>query len=160
MVSTHKINNIDNQLTVIPPKPSTIVLKADTGASKNYIKPNEIHILSNTENTNNGPRVNLPDGSTINTIGTGILPLNALLSKIAQTGNVLKGLTNSSLLSIGQLCDDNCIAIFSKFRLRIYKNGKLLLTGIRNWTDGLWDVVVPQIHHNINMIVQKDKTKI
>ena len=94
------------------------------------------------------------------TIGTGILPQNALLSKIAQTGNVLKGLKNSSLLSIGKLYDDNCIAIFSKFRLRIYKNGNLLLTGMRNWTDGLWDVVVPRIHQNINMIVRKDKTKI
>ena len=74
--------------------------------------------------------MNLPDGSTMNTVGTGILPLNAFLSKIAQTGNVLNRLTNSLLLSIGQLCDDNCIAVFSKLKLRVYKNGKLLLTGI------------------------------
>ena len=158
-MSTHKINNTCNQLTVIPPKPPTIVLKADTGASKNYIKPSDMHILSNIENTKHGPQVNLPDGSTMNTVGKGVLPLNAFLSKIAQTGNILEGLSNSSLLSIGQLCDDNCIAVFSKLKLKIYKNEKLLLTGIRNWTDGLWDVVVPQFEQNINMIVRKDKTK-
>ena len=69
----------------------------------------------------NGPKVSLPDGSAMSTTETGILPLNNILSKMAKTGNVLSGLTNSLLLSIGQLCDDDCIAVFTKFKLRIYK---------------------------------------
>ena len=78
---------------------------------------------------------------------------------MVKTGNVLNGLMNASLLSIGQLCDDNCIAVFSKYRLSVYKNGCLMLTGVCNWTDGLWDVVVPQVRQSINIIVQQDKTK-
>ena len=93
------------------------------------------------------------------TVETGTLPLNRFLSKLAKTGNVLKGLTNSPLLSIGQLCDDNYVAVFSNFNLRMYKQGQLILTGICNWTDGLWDVVVPQIQQSLNMIVRRYQTK-
>ena len=78
---------------------------------------------------------------------------------MAMTGNVLAGLTNSSLLSIGQFCDDNCIAVFSKFKLCVYKKGKLILTGTRNWTDGLWDIIIPQKQQSINAIIRFDKTK-
>ena len=108
---------------------------------------------------NNRPQVNLPDGSKMTATDIGILPLGDFLSKIAKQGNVLKGLANSSLLSIGQLCDDNCVAVFNKHNLRIYKQGQLLLTGLRNWTDGLWDVIIPHIKQHANMIVRKDKTK-
>ena len=34
-----------------------------------------------------------------------------------------------------------------------------MLTGVRNWSDGLWDVVVPQTQKSINIIVRQDKTK-
>ena len=94
--------------------------------------------------TMNGPRVGLPDGLVMETLETGILPLNNFLSTMAKTGNILSGLTNSSLLSIGQLCDDDCKALFSKFKLRVYKQGKLVLMGTRNWTDGLWDIIIPK----------------
>ena len=33
------------------------------------------------------------------------------------------------------------------------------MKGIRNWTNGLWDIILPQTQQQINMIVQKDKTK-
>ena len=69
----------------------------------------------------NGPTVSLPDSSAMSTTETGILPLNNLLPTMAKTGNVFSGLTNSSLLSIAQLCDDDCIAIFDKYLLHIFK---------------------------------------
>ena len=159
-MSIPKINNTCCKLTVIPPHLPSITLKADTGASKNYIKPNEKYILSERKQISNGPQVKLPDGTAMSTLETGILPLDQFLSKTAKTGNVLQGLTNSSLLSIGQLCDDNCIAVFSKFKLNIYKQGQRVMTGVRNWTDGLWDVIVPAENcQNFNMIVRRDKTK-
>ena len=46
-----------------------------------------------------------------------------------------------------------------KFKLRIYKQGRLILTGTCNWTDGLWDVVLPQCQQSINKHIQWDKTK-
>ena len=94
--------------------------------------------------TMNGSRVGLIDGSVMKKLETGIFPLNNFLSTMAKTGNVLAGLTNSSLLSIGQLCDDDCIAVFIKLKLCVYKQGKIILTGTRNWTDDLWDIIIPQ----------------
>ena len=107
----------------------------------------------------NGPKVSLPDGSAMKILEIGIFPLNNVLLKMAKTGNVLSGLTNSSLLSIGQLCDDDCLAVFSKYKLRIYKQGRLILTGTCNWTDGLWDVVLSQCQQSVNVIIRCDKTK-
>ena len=71
-----------------------------------------------------------------------------------------------SLLSIGQLCDDNCQALFDKHLLHIFKNRKLILQGFRIFLDGLWD-----IHFGSNKptqstqqlvakaIIRRDKTK-
>ena len=39
------------------------------------------------------------------------------------------------------------------------KKGKLILTGTRNWTDGLWDIIIPQKQQSINAIIRFDKTK-
>ena len=68
-------------------------------------------------------------------------------------------MTNESLISIGQLCDDDCIAIFSKNDLNIFKNNKLVLQGKRNKTGGLWNVpLAPTIkshEYSINFIVHK-----
>ena len=55
---------------------------------------------------------------------------------------MLEGLSNASLLSIGQLCDDDCVAVFDKGHLRIFKQGILILKGQRNLIDGLWDIDV------------------
>lgn len=56
----------------------------------------------------------------MSTIESGILPLHGLLSNTAKKANVLDGLNNASLLSIGQLCDDDCIAVFNKRYLHIF----------------------------------------
>ena len=69
-------------------------------------------------------------------------------------------LHNESLLSIGQLCDKGCVAIFDKTSLKILKNGKIVLTGNRNLHDGLWDVPFKKHDINaINYIITRDKSK-
>ena len=69
---------------------------------------------------------------------------------------MLPKLTNSSLLSIGQLRDDNCAAFFRKHDLHVFKNNKLVLNGVRNYFDGLWDVLLPQ-HENIREDQQRQQ---
>ena len=69
---------------------------------------------------------------------------------------VYPGLTNELLLSIGQLCDDGCVALFTKSFLYLFKNYKLLLKGHRNPKDGLWDVpftspTYPSSHNSLNL---------
>ena len=50
------------------------------------------------------------------------------------------GLTNASLISIGRLCDDGCVAVFEKRDLRVFKQYKLVLKGKMNFTYGLWGI--------------------
>ena len=120
----------------------------------------------------NGPSAILPNKTTIKPSHTGQLPFHTHLSTKATTSLVYPELTNESLLSIGKLCDDNCIAIFDKHHLHITKNNRIILKGHRNLKDGLWDVSLPprQLKSNtsatslnntsrptINYIIQKDK---
>ena len=72
-----------------------------------------------------------------------LLTLSSVLSTRAKTVHILPNLTNASLLSIGQLCDDNCWGLFNKNHLLIFKQNQLILWGERNILDGLWDVPIP-----------------
>ena len=47
------------------------------------------------------------------------------------------------MLSIGQLCDDDCLALFTKEKVFIFKQNKLLLQGKRNFFNGMWTIPVP-----------------
>ena len=72
------------------------------------------------------------------------VPLAPQLSKSAQHGHVLDGLkTGSALISIGQLCDDDCAAIFTKFNVKIIKDGNIIITGTRDSQNGLWTIPLP-----------------
>jgi hypothetical protein len=81
----------------------------------------------------------LPDSTSthIQVTHSGLLPFHHSLSDKAKTAHVLDGITNASLISIGQLCDDDCIAVLDKKLIKIFKNKKCILMGKRNKTDGL-----------------------
>ena len=67
---------------------------------------------------------------------------------------------NESLLSIGQLCDEGCVAVFDNKKLHFFKNGEMILSDFRNLNDGLWDVPFKNHEiHAINYIISKDKNK-
>ena len=147
-----------------------ITLKADSGATSHYIRPEEASILTNVKNVN-GPNVYQPDQTTLKITKQGTLNLSPEFGIEAQEANILPGLSNASLLSIGKLCNDGCTAVFTKHNFFIIKNQNVILKGHRNWTDGLWDLPVKtkqqsalkrsqQCHqHNINYIIHKDQTK-
>ena len=152
-----------NTFNLIPPSNNTIVCKADTGATKNYFTEKDSNILLNLKKVKNGPKVQLPNKMVLPTIFSGNIPLHPLLSNNATKAHIIKGLTNASLISIGQLCDNNCIAIFDKHDLKIFQNKILVLSGKRNQNDGLWDINIqntnPTSTQQVNFIIQKSKTK-
>jgi hypothetical protein len=89
----------------------------------------------------------------------GLLPLSPLLSDTAQSAFVLDDLKTGTLVSLSQLCDDDCLAIFSKFNVKIVKNGVVIITGTRS-PSGLWTIplnVGPP--HQVNGILRLDKSK-
>ena len=41
---------------------------------------------------------------------------------------------------MGQICDDDCVTIFTKFYVKILKHNRLIVTGLRDRTNGLWNI--------------------
>ena len=127
---------------------ASVVLKADSGASKHYIRPTDAMVLQHRTTVTNGPCVSLPDNTTMRGTHQGHLPFNSnVLSAHATRAHVFPHLSSASLLSLGQLCDDDCNIFLDKHSMRVFKNNNLILTGLRNHTDGLWDVSVSTQTH-------------
>ena len=91
----------------------TIILKSDTGAAGNYIRVQDTIILENPGPKTTVPRARLPDNSIIQLRLPAHIPLPVLPSRATQA-HTYPNLKSASLLSIGQLCDSNCFAIFKK----------------------------------------------
>ena len=88
----------------------------------------------------------------------GQLPLSPHLSAAAQTAFVLDDLKTGTLISLAQLCDDDCTALFTKYNVDIIKDDKVIITGSR-MNNGLWSIPIAPSSHQANGIVRLDKTK-
>ena len=112
----------------------------------------------------------LPNNATIQADKKGFLPLHNSLTDIGQKALSFPNLTNESLLSVGQLCDDDCVILFDKKKVTVKKDDKIILQGKRCHKDNLYDIDLLQNHttsdlapsktinHTINYIIRKDKT--
>ena len=131
-------------------------MKADTSATSTNVRPQDIKCTTQIQKIPNPPSILQPDKTKLQITNKCTIPIHSSLSKIATSGYIVPHLKNSSLLSIGKLCDDHCIAMFTKKNLFIFKNNNLILQGNRNNSDGLWDVIFPtlgqQTHINIRHI--------
>ena len=72
-----------------------------------------------------GPSALLPNKFTITSDQKGILPLSEKISETAKAVMVLPELRISSLILIGQLCDDNCKALLTKKKLNAVKSANM-----------------------------------
>ena len=120
-----------------------MIAKGDSAASHHYWKTTDRHILQEYT-SQKGPSVHQPDNSTLASTGAGYLPLHSSITNRGSHTMVLPQLHSSSLVSLGQLCDDNCLVLLSATKLYTFKNGKVILTGDRSHTDGLWDIPITQ----------------
>ena len=100
---------------------NTYLFKADTGASKHFAKLKHKPLLEKIKTLPNGPIVILPNKATIHTAHSGHLPFPAILSPESTKALNYLDITNKSSLSIGQLYDNDCLAISKQF-LHIFKN--------------------------------------
>ena len=126
-------------ISTVPP----VIAKGDSGASRHYIRPQDAHILSEIKNFTSNP-VTLPNNTTITPSHKGVFQISNKLSTDAQQATVLPHLKNSSLISIGQLCDDDCNVELTKKELIANKNETIILRGKQNRSDGLWDIRLTQ----------------
>ena len=59
------------------------------------------------------------NGDNIESSKRALVPLAKELSTKAKTGHIFDDLKSGSLISIRQLCDDECIALFTKYDVKI-----------------------------------------
>ena len=137
--SIKKGNNI-NALQ-LPPKSQTIIAKGDSAASNHYWALRDSMVLDDVEVDPIGPTVILPDTSTLTATKQGNLPIQQLSSAAKKTA-VFDNL-QSSLISLGQLCDDGCTVVLTKKNLIAAKDKNIILQGHRSTSgDGLWDIPI------------------
>ena len=89
----------------------------------------------------------------------GQLQLSPALTKTAQTAFVLDDLKNNTLISLSQLCDDDCISLFTKYGVKIIKKDQVIITGKRD-DNGLWSIPLKPASPPLqdNAILRLDRT--
>jgi hypothetical protein len=115
------------------PSPQIII---DSGATGHFFKISSN--LLGIKPTTKGIAVSLPDGALIRSSHTSTLPIPGLPLSACRA-HVFPSLQSHSLLSIGQLCDHGCKAVFTHSKVTITRDDLIMLTGTRSIaTNGLW----------------------
>ena len=96
----------------------------DTGASTHFLKKEAIKNCTKIKQQNDGTQATAADGGKMKATHKIVVPLAPELSEKATTGYILDNLETGSLVSIAQLCDDDCIALFTKYDIKIIKMEK------------------------------------
>lgn len=119
-------NHVSNKL--VAHQSQTITAHPDSGASGTYLmRPTKLQ-----EQPAPTLQVGCPNGQTMQSTMTTQLKIPNVPA------------TSGNLLSIGQLCDNNCTAHFSKTKVIIKNtNNKVVLQGPRNERTKLWKIDVP-----------------
>ena len=158
---------IDNKSENIKPLQHKII--GDSGASGNYFNITDIKLLKGVykHNDDNKITVTLPNGNKITSTHIGYLNIKNL-SKIARKVHLFPNL-KGSLLSFGQICDDNCQVVLDNISAKVLKNNAIILTGTRSSSNGLWYMnlndnnISPSIKindQNINTVISKNSDTI
>jgi len=133
------MNNVkDIRTTTTPLGPSTALnqqIIVDTGCTGHFLAVSAPY--KNKKKTMNGISVLLPNKDTMIATHTAELDLPNLPVE-ARTAH------NTSLLSVGQLCDAQCTATFTSTDVTITHNNKTVLHGIQTKPDNLWHANFPQ----------------
>ena len=113
------------------PSVSTHML-ADTGCTSHYITT-DTHLQHEPTTP---LQVQLPNGDVMTSSTATDIPFPHTSNK-AKRAHIFPTLTTANLLSIGQLCDDGCIANFTKNEVKILKNNHTILQGKRNTSNSV-----------------------
>ena len=91
------------------------VAKVDSGASQHYIKNTHSNLLKNITEIQNGPSIQLSNNHKLQVSHQAQIDLHKQLPHSATKALILPELTNESLLSVGQLCENNCTVEFGRY---------------------------------------------
>ena len=111
---------------------------ANRAASHNYLIKEALPFCQYTIPAN-GPEVKVANSNTMAPILQTTCALAPEVFLKDQHAFMFDTLKTGSFVSIGQIRDDNCIALFTKYDLNIIKNNKVIINGHRN-NHGLWSI--------------------
>jgi hypothetical protein len=125
------MKNLCSKPVVVPPTPPRYNRYAilDSGATGTFVTSSDTQHLSDITQIDDGPTILSASGTRMSTKQKGTLKLSAKLSSPAQTAFVLDDLKTGTLISLAQLCDDDCIAIFTKYDIQIVKDDQVIIKG-------------------------------
>ena len=121
-----------------PPPTNTNHAIADSGCNGHFIMIDGP--CSDIQPATTPIHVQLPDSNTITSTHTGLLQMPSL-PLAARRAHLFPDLTSGSLLSIGQLCDAGCTALFNRTTVTIRSASTILATGKRA-PNGLWTIKI------------------
>ena len=158
-VASYHFNSDKNFLSTI-----NVLAKLDSGATKHFLTKNDGNKLEIIKNLQSAQNVLLPDNLIVQLTKDGILPLNNSLRETTCEALIFPNITNSSLIFVGQLCDDKCLVLFTKNNFFVMKQNKIIHHGYHNKLDGLWNFNIPLKHTNqsslqMNYTIIRDKTQ-
>jgi hypothetical protein len=87
--------------------------------------------------------VNMPNGATVQSSHTSELILSALPPE-TRRAHILPGLVHNSLISVRKLCDSGCDVTFTQEKVEVNKNGKSVMSGVRDQKSRLWRVALQE----------------
>jgi hypothetical protein len=120
---------------------------ADTGASGHSIRPQDPHETNGTQQ--DSITVGLPNGATLQSSPNNCTLDIPQLPDAARKAHLIPGLTHSSLVSIGTLCDAGCKATFDRTTVVITNHNDIVMTGPRDPRTGLWKLPMTPTSTNI-----------
>jgi len=154
--ANHVSKSVNNKLTM----PDTLGPSTqhnfivDTGCTWHFLTISAPY--KNKTKTKDSIRVQLPNQDTKQAMHTAELDLPNL-PVATWAAHIFPDLGTTSLLLAGQLCDANCMAMFTDTNVTIKHNGNTILTGTRNKMHNLWQVTLNQ-HKNTNKTTQQQDT--
>jgi hypothetical protein len=129
------------------------------GATGTFVTPSDTPHLHDVAAVQDGPTILSASGTNMPSTQQGVLRLSNKLSHSAQTAFVLDDLKTGTLVSLAQLCDDDCIAIFTKYDVKILKENQIIIKGKR-MPNSLWSIPLTQkVLHQANGILRTDQPK-
>jgi hypothetical protein len=128
-----------NYLNFTPSPPSQSTALLDSGCTAHFL-------LANAKFTNKvlaetPLEVRLPNGSTISLTHTATLNMPSL-QNAARQAHILPGLSQHSLLSVGQMRDSGCAVTFTATKVTVKNGGSTIVTGQRDKDSGLCRVTL------------------
>ena len=120
--------------------PVTSKALPDTAATSHYLHPSALPHYSHVAHTTSVPTVQVANGDIIKPAFSSTLKLSSKLSSRSQSAHVFNNITTGSLISMGQLCNDDFFSIFTKYYVEILNHNQVIITGFRDRTNGLWNI--------------------